>query len=396
MAVKQQFSNDEIILNYIRRNGSVSKASIARNTGITPPTVTNICASLAQKDLIYGDRQERSALGRPSMLLKFKAETETLLVIHVRTHAILWYVVTADGEILKQRKKSIIGLSTEEVSKLIMTGTESILLSPSYNKAPYRIQAIGLILRGPVDSSKGISIYSPHAKWTNVPFKYILEERFQLPVYVENDVRCLSTGEYYYGRGKNIDNLLVLKFSYGLGASLIYEGSLYRGFNDSAGEIGYTIINFNDDGSYTHLEDVASETAIREYVLAKIAEGRDTSVKDNKEILDDAFRVEPIYEAAVQGDELCLEALNRVGKYLGGALANLCNLMNPERVILSSAMGNAVSIMDPILRDVIERNLHKVHPVDLAYSGNGAYYTLLGMVDIICCNRAGSIWINGK
>ena len=107
MAVKQQFSNDEIILNYIRRNGSVSKASIARNTGITPPTVTNICASLAQKDLIYEDRQERSALGRPSMLLKFKAETETLLVIHVRTHAILWYVVTADGEILKQRKKSI-------------------------------------------------------------------------------------------------------------------------------------------------------------------------------------------------------------------------------------------------------------------------------------------------
>ena len=59
-------------------------------------------------------------------------------------------------------------------------------------------------------------------------------------------------------------------------------------------------------------------------------------------------------------------------------------------------MGNAVSIIDPILRDAIERNLHKVHPVDLAYSGNGAYYTLLGMVDIICCNRAGSIWINGK
>ena len=149
MAVKQQFSNDEIILNYIRRNGSVSKASIARNTGITPPTVTNICASLAQKDLIYEDRQERSALGRPSMLLKFKAETETLLVIHVRTHPILCYVVTADGEILKQRKKSIIGLSTEEVSKLIMTGTNPSCLArrTTRRRIGFRLSALSCAAR---------------------------------------------------------------------------------------------------------------------------------------------------------------------------------------------------------------------------------------------------------
>lgn len=83
MQTKQALNNDEIILNYTRRNGSVSKAIIARNTGITPPTVTNICSTLAEKGLIYEDRQERSALGRPSMLLKFNEQKEMMLMVHV-------------------------------------------------------------------------------------------------------------------------------------------------------------------------------------------------------------------------------------------------------------------------------------------------------------------------
>ena len=78
--IKPQISNDEIILNYIRRHGPVSKALIARQTKITPPTVTNICTSLIRKGLVYEDRQERSALGRPSMLLDFNHDIETYLI----------------------------------------------------------------------------------------------------------------------------------------------------------------------------------------------------------------------------------------------------------------------------------------------------------------------------
>lgn len=392
MQSKQVLSNDEIILNYIRRNGSVSKAIIARNTGITPPTVTNICNTLADKGLIYEDRQERSALGRPSMLLKFNEQKEMLLIIHVRTHNVVCYVVQSGGVILHQMKQSIIGLTVEAILNTIYRCAEDII-----EDMRWTIAAIGLILRGPVDSKKGISIYSPNGKWTNIPFKYILEERFQLPTYVENDVRCLSTGEYYYGSGKGIENLLVLKFSYGLGASLIYHGSLYRGYNDYAGEIGYSVIDIDETKSnvFTRLEEVASETAIREYVLAEIKKGRLSKVETNQDILADAFRVEPIYEAAVEGDEICLEALNRVGKYLGITLANLYNMINPQRIILSSAMGNAVGTMDPILRTVLEKNLHRAQAVDLVYSGNGSYYTLLGMVDIVSSRRASEVWLSG-
>lgn len=393
MQTKQALNNDEIILNYIRRNGSVSKAIIARNTGITPPTVTNICNTLAEKGLIYEDRQERSALGRPSMLLKFNEQKEMMLMVHVRTHNVFCYVVQSGGIILYQMQQSIIGLSSEEILNTIYHCIEDII-----EDMRWTIAAIGLILRGPVDSQKGISIFSPNGKWSNIPFKYILEKRFQLPAYVENDVRCLATGEYYYGSGKGIENLLVLKFSYGLGASLIYHGELYRGYNDYAGEIGYSVIDIDEtkEDSFTRLEEVASETAIREYVLTEIKKGRLSKVTDNIAILSDAFRVEPIYEAAVEGDEICLEALNRVGKYLGIILANLYNMINPQRIVVSSAMGNAVGTMDPILRTVLEKNLHRAQSVDLVYSGNGSYYTLLGMVDIVSSRRASEVWLNGR
>ncbi|MBS4913503.1 MAG: ROK family transcriptional regulator [Veillonella sp.] len=396
MQSKQVMSNDEIILNYIRRHGSVSKAIIARNTGITPPTVTNICTVLAQKGLIYEDRQERSALGRPSMLLKFNEQKEMMLIVHVRTHKIVMYVVQAGGIILNKVETSIIGSTIDEIMNQIYRGIEEVL-----GDIRWSIAVIGLILRGPVDSQKGISIYSPNVKWNNIPFKYILEERFHLPTYVENDVRCLANGEYYFGSGKDIDNLLVLKFSYGLGVSLVYKGTVYRGFNDCAGEVGYTVIDMGEDQqsgepTYTRLESVASETAIREYVLAEIKKGRESSVATNPDILANAFRVEPIYEAAVEGDALCLEALNRVGKYLGVTLANLYNIINPQRIVISSVMGNAVSTMDPILRRVLESNLRRVQAVDLVYSGNGSYYTLLGMVDIVSTRRAREVWLTER
>ncbi len=114
---------------------------------------------------------------------------------------------------------------------------------------------------------------------------------------------------------------------------------------------------------------------------------------DSPEVNRDAFRIEPIYEAAVKGDAVCLEALQRVGNYLGATLANISNLINPERIVLSSALGEAVTIMEPILRDMIEKHVYKSRPVDVVYSGNGVHYTLLGMVDIMGAERAATAWL---
>ena len=90
-------NNDEIILNYIRRNGPVSKASIARNTGITAPTVTNICNALMEKDLIYMDREERSPVGRPSMLLRFNEHTETMMVAMILAIFVIKIIIARFG-----------------------------------------------------------------------------------------------------------------------------------------------------------------------------------------------------------------------------------------------------------------------------------------------------------
>lgn len=383
---RQQVQNDVTILNYIRRYGPVSKALVARQTGITPPTVTNICNTLIAQGLVYEDQQAKPALGRPSMLLKFNSLVESLLIIHIRTHRVIFYITDAASTVLEQRETPIIGLTADEIMQVIYQGAADCI-----ENGKYRIRSIGMVMRGPVDSSKGISVFSPHAGWSNIPFKYILEERFHLPVYIENDVRSLTIGEYYFGAGKEADNLLVVKFSYGVGAALMHDGSLYRGYSDGAGEMGHMILG-TADGAFQTLEDVASETAVRNYVVDAIKAGRSSQVENQEEVFSPAFSAEPIFQAAVAGDKVSLEAIDRVGRYLGISLANVTNLINPQRIVVSSVLGRAVGLMDPIIRRGIEEYSYKTRPVDLVYSGNGAYYTLRGIVDIISSRRASEVW----
>lgn len=377
---KNQAGKEEVILNCIRRYGPISKANIAKRTEITPPTVSNICNKLLEQSLIFTDGEEQSAIGRPSLLLRFNNELEKFLIVHIRTHSVHFYVVNLGKDVLQQESFSIIDFSTEEIIESVYHQTEEMLSRYT------GISAIGLILRGPVDSNLGISIYSPNGKWSNVPFKYILEERFNLPVYIDNDVRALATGEYYYGRGVGAHNLFVLKFSFGLGSSFMYEGELYRGHNENAGEIGAMLVK-GDKGETVLLEQVASETALREYVLRSLAAGKKSSLQDNEIISRESFRVEPIYEAAVAGDELALEAMSHIGYYLGMAIVSVINLINPERIVISSAMKEAAFIMDDILRPMIEKYSHRTQPVELTYAENGSYYTVLGMIEIISAKR---------
>ena len=92
---------------------------------------------------------------------------------------------------------------------------------------------------------------------------------------------------------------------------------------------------------------------------------------------------------------MVIAAMEKAGKYLGIALANIINLMNPEQMILSSDLGEASKLMNPILQEAIHKYSYRVHPIEISYSGKGYNQILRGMVDIICTARASSIWLQG-
>lgn len=381
-------SNESIILNYIRRYGPISKASIARQTGITAPTVTNVCSGLLSRGLIYEEGRGQADLGRPSTLLQFNQSIEKYLIIHVRTQQIHFYVVNGGGEQLDTQIIPTVGLDGDEILATLYKGMDAYLKDASFD-----INAIGLILRGPVDSVKGVSIYSPHAKWSNVPLRYILEERYHLPVYMENDMHALTIGEYCFGKGLDASNLVVVKLGYGIGATLVVHGELYRGFRDGAGELGHNILVIENNETKT-LEEVASETAIRNYVAEAIANGAESSLKNHPELFTPRFKVQPVYEAAVEGDAVAMAAVKKAGKYLGIAISNLVNLCNPERIVISSNLNGASTIIDSIIQESIQTNTYWIHPVEVVYSGKGHEQALRGMVDIICKQRATSEWLH--
>jgi predicted NBD/HSP70 family sugar kinase len=167
-----------------------------------------------------------------------------------------------------------------------------------------KVGAIGLALSGLVDASNGVCVLSRALGWDNVPIAHLLEERFSLPVFIENDANALAMAALVFGQLGHAQSAVIATFGKGIGAGILLDRQLYRGRHGKAGEIGVSLLG---DGSERLLEDVASSQAILQRVAATAKDDVPSTLRD----LD----VRPTAEV--------LSALAEAGQHLGMSLANL-------------------------------------------------------------------------
>jgi predicted NBD/HSP70 family sugar kinase len=195
------------------------------------------------------------------------------------------------------------------------------------NEAKAQLPGIGVVVHGPVKAGEGISIFAPNIGWKNVPIKFIVEDKFHIPTFVENDVRAMTLGEFYYGAARDVNNMVFLKVGYGIGSGIIMDGRLYQGVGDSAGEIGHTTIDVGGPqcgcGNYGCLEAMASENALVKTMVKSIKEGRDSMVFDLVSGNLEDVTPEIVYEAAANGDILASRILRQIARYLGIAVGGI-------------------------------------------------------------------------
>lgn len=162
--------------------------------------------------------------------------------------------------------------------------------------------------------------------WNNIPLKQLLKERFALPVYVEHDGNAGALAEFHFGAGKGCRNVVFLTMGTGFGAGLILDGRLYRGTNDTAGEIGH--IRIAEDGPLCYgkagsLEGFGSGTG-----MAKLAHMMFPDTwSETANVLD-------VYSSFRSGFPEARQVFDRAGFYLGRSFAMIADLLNPERIIL--------------------------------------------------------------
>jgi len=390
-------TNDGQILNVIRRQGLISRAEIAKLTGLTPPTVTNITNKLLELGLILESMMGESSGGRRPLLLKINPQLGSVIIINIRSQKMMGYVVDPEFRIQYQESNSIQGMNKEEVLELMLK-----MIAECQQEAAAPVLAIGVVVRGPVRSRDGISVFAPNIGWRNVPLKYIIEEKFRLPAFIENDSRALTNGEYYYGSVKDIDSMVLLKVSHGIGSGIVFNGRLYRGGNDSAGEIGHSTVDVDGPvcscGNYGCLETLASETALVNLVVKAIKEGQPSLVQEL--VKGDLTQVtaEEIYQAAEAGDDVSIRMLARVARYLGIGIANLANFFNPQLVIISGgiAKGRAY-IEETIWQTVRDKSFESCSSIlEIQFSTSYIENTLKGVADIVFAEVTESIWLASR
>ncbi|WHH56871.1 ROK family transcriptional regulator [Petroclostridium sp. X23] len=338
--------NTSLILNTVREKGPVSRAEIAKMTGLTPATVTNITAELISYNLILEAERGESSGGRKPVMLRINSNGYCVVGVYIGSKGVKIIVANLNSEPIYQESLIIDGIVESDIVLKNITEIVSNWMSRNKDK---KILGMGVGVHGLVKSREGISIYAPNLGWENVPVKQILEDALDIPVFVDNDVRTMTLGESWFGRAKNISNFVFIYVGYGIGGSIVIDNQLYRGASEGAGEVGHTTIDMNGPkcscGNCGCLQTMASEQAMMRKIKDVLENGEATIISDW--ISGDLCSISPeiIYKAALHNDPVALRVIKETAVYLGVAVANLINTFNPSLVIINgriAALGETV------------------------------------------------------
>lgn len=223
------------------------------------------------------------------------------------------------------------------------------------------VRGVGMGVPGPMSSRLGMVFETPNLPgWNNIPVQRMLEERLRLPVVLNNDANAAAYGEYWGGVGRDIEGTMILfTLGTGVGGGIVLNGDLYVGPDDTAGELGHMIINFDGPqcgcGARGCLEAYASATAVRREVREALAAGVQTSI-NIPEGSEDDFGAKVVYDAAVAGDAFAIDLFRRMGVALGCAAATMINAINPDLLVYGGAISNAGEFIFGPLRETAQAN----------------------------------------
>lgn len=380
--------NRTLILNTIRKEGLISRAEIAKKTKLTPPTVTNLVNELLEADLVKESEMGASKGGRKPILLTINATGFFIIGVDVGVHKLRVVIADLNATIIEERIAPLLsGINKELLLNSIKENIHSVMKSSKVNTT--KIVGIGVGMHGIVDYQQGISIFAPNLQLKNIPLKEQLEKEFHLPVKVENDAKVLALGEKWFGDGMEVENLVCLNVGIGVGAGIIFKDKLLHGLNGIAGEIGHTVIDLDGPkcacGNYGCLQTLCSGEAIRNFAINEIEKGRTTKILDLASGNIDKIEGHIIYQAAMKGDLLAKEVLQKAGRNLGVGISNLINMLNPQLVVLSGGVSKAGSfILEAVKAEVHRRVLtDDAKKTNIVISKLGDRGTAIGAVTLI-------------
>jgi len=230
-------------------------------------------------------------------------------------------------------------------------------------ESPDDLLGIGVALPGPLSAAEGILIAPPNLPMRNVPIVRLIHEAVGGKVYIGNDADLAGLGEYTLGAGRDVDNLIYMTISTGIGGGLIEKGQILTG-GGLGGEVGHMVIEPNGPicncGKQGHLEAVASGTAIGRVARKRLAAGEESVLGEMVDGDIEAVTAREVGEAALQGDQLAQSVIEQAGHYIGMSIASLMMLLNPDMFVLGGGVMKVGDLLFNPINDAVKE--YAMHP----------------------------------
>jgi len=230
----------------------------------------------------------------------------------------------------------------------------------------YHLISIGISCGGPLNSKTGVIQSPPNLPgWDNIEIVRIFRDKFNVPVFLQNDANACALAEWRFGAGKGTQNMVFLTFGTGMGAGLVLNGRIYTGINDLAGEVGH--IRLADDGpegygkkgSFEGFCSGAGISRLASTIIAgKLKKGEKVSFCQDENFLSE-ITTKVLADEANRGDSTALEIFEKSGQYLGKGLSIIIDILNPQRIVIGSVFARNPHLFERACKEVIDREALK-------------------------------------
>lgn len=265
------------------------------------------------------------------------------------------------GVIEHVKKKTKKDKGPQNIIKKMLDGIEELL--ENSGKTIEEISSIGVGAAGQIDRKNGTLIAAVNLDCYELNIKKIITEKFNVPVFVGNDVEIATIGEQKFGAGRDCDDFVCVFVGTGVGSSIVKNGKIIYGATGTAGEIGHIIVDLNGRqcacGAHGCLEAYASRSAIEKRIEGALKKGRKSCILDYLEP-GKSMTSSMIQKSIEREDELVIQCVSEAAEYLSGGIASIINFVNPELIILG---GGLIEAVDYFYQKTIKKARAKSLPV---------------------------------
>ncbi|MFI0938084.1 ROK family protein [Streptomyces sp. NPDC021020] len=378
-------ANLERVVRAVRLAGSLTQAEIARSTGLSAATVSNIVRELRDNGTVQVT--PTSSGGRRARSVALSGDAGIVVGVDFGHSHLRVAVGNLAHQVLAEQSEPIdvdasASQGFDRAEQLVARLVESTGISPG------KVLGVGLGVPGPIDVETGaLGSTAILPGWSGINPRQEMSDRLGVPVQVDNDANLGALGELVWGGGRGVKDLAYIKVASGVGAGLVIDGRIYRGPGGTAGEIGHITLDESGPvcrcGNRGCLETFTAARYVLELLRGSHGEG---------------LTIPRMVQLAREGDPGCRRVTGDVGRHIGMGVASLCNLLNPSRVVLGGDLAEAGELVLGPIRESVSRYAipSAAQRLSVVPGALGARAEVLGALALVLSEMGDSTLLDGN